>query len=627
MPDRGAKHADKRIAQIDRELRKTYREAQKELEKKLADFNRRFAAQDKKKRQEVRDGKLSEAEYKDWLRRQVFTQQTWERKIAQVESVMLHHNEHAMQIINDSKFDVFAENYYAEAFKVNWIVQGINWEVYNTQALMRLLKDDPDLLPKWKIDQKKDYDWNYQKVNNIIRQGIIQGESVDQLTERLCRDLSSQNESKMRMFARTAITGAQNAGRQVQMEQAAQLGLQVNKKWLATLDNRTRDSHRAMDGEEVPYNEDFSNGLEYPGDPSGSAEEVYNCRCTMITVYPEYEDRSKQWREGETIDGVPYEEWKSGKENAEEKPEEGIAAIKDEIKNHIGEWKTDDLISVGEKFAKEIEKATAQDREDFEKLKKTYEDTKNEIAEIRKQINELDLKGEYGKADELEKRLHELERQRDSISIWRARDELRKKNREAIRETFGKIREIGGVAASDLPTYIGTDRWNYNKKSLREKALEAINYYPKEWLNASASHDVRLESHWTTGRAYYSHYYYRGAYGLPVAEIRFSSSLGTNIHELGHRFEKINSDILKAEKEFYDRRTAGEKLEWLGRGYRRDEKTRRDNFRSAYMGKDYGGSAYELVSMGFEDVYVDYENFYKADPEMANWILGIMAAL
>jgi len=310
MPDRGAKYADKKLSQIDRELRKTYKTAQTELSKKLRDFDRQYKVQDKKKREQVSAGKISEQEYKEWLQRQVFRRGVWEQKIKQVNDVMLHHNQYAAQIINDGRLDVFAENYYAEAFKANWIIQGIDWTVYNTQALQRLIEDEPDLLPKWKIDEKKDYEWNYKKVNNIVRQGIIQGEGVDKIAERLCTDLSTQNENKMRMFARTAITGAQNAGRLVQMQQAEDLGLEVNKRWVATPDSRTRDSHRAIDGEEVPQKEEFSNGLEYPGDPAGDPAEVYNCRCTMESVYPEYEDRSKKWREDVEIDGQPYEEWK-----------------------------------------------------------------------------------------------------------------------------------------------------------------------------------------------------------------------------------------------------------------------------------------------------------------------------
>lgn len=55
------------------------------------------------------------------------------------------------------------------------------------------------------------------------------------------------------------------------------------KQWDAALDSRTRLSHAKVDGEVKELEETFSNGLLYPGDPSGSAAEVINCRCVALT--------------------------------------------------------------------------------------------------------------------------------------------------------------------------------------------------------------------------------------------------------------------------------------------------------------------------------------------------------
>ena len=63
-----------------------------------------------------------------------------------------------------------------------------------------------------------------------------------------------------------------------------------------------------------------------------------------------------------------------------------------------------------------------------------------------------------------------------------------------------------------------------------------------------------------------------------------------------------------------------------GRGYRGDEVTRVDKFLDPYMGKDYGGQAFELVSMGFQYAYTDYERLNQ-DEDMRDWILGILASL
>lgn len=60
-------------------------------------------------------------------------------------------------------------------------------------------------------------------------------------------------------------------------------GADVVKQWDAALDGRTRDSHRMVDGEIRELDKPFSNGLMFPGDPSGSAAEVVNCRCVSNT--------------------------------------------------------------------------------------------------------------------------------------------------------------------------------------------------------------------------------------------------------------------------------------------------------------------------------------------------------
>ena len=84
------------------------------------------------------------------------------------------------------------------------------------------------------------------------------------------------------------------------MKRLAALGVEVQKEWMATLDSRTRESHRNLDGERRELDERFSNGLMYPG-ASGSAKEVYNCRCTMVSYLPKYDSEDEP--------RVTYSEW------------------------------------------------------------------------------------------------------------------------------------------------------------------------------------------------------------------------------------------------------------------------------------------------------------------------------
>lgn len=59
--------------------------------------------------------------------------------------------------------------------------------------------------------------------------------------------------------------------------------------------------------------------------------------------------------------------------------------------------------------------------------------------------------------------------------------------------------------------------------------------------------------------------------------------------------------------------------------YSDDAVTRKDKFVRPYMGRDYGGSYYELVSMGFELLFTNPKELLEKDRDMANWIFGILA--
>ena len=67
-------------------------------------------------------------------------------------------------------------------------------------------------------------------------------------------------------------------------------------------------------------------------------------------------------------------------------------------------------------------------------------------------------------------------------------------------------------------------------------------------------------------------------------------------------------------------------MEWLGKGYASYEKTKKDNFLHEYMGKDYNGQAYELVSMGFEYAYCNPIKLSQ-DKDMEEWIYGLLTTI
>lgn len=112
------------------------------------------------------------------------------------------------------------------------------------------------------------------------------------------------------------------------------------------------------------------------------------------------------------------------------------------------------------------------------------------------------------------------------------------------------------------------------------------------------------------------------------------------LHELAHRMEVVVGEENQAGYRplhyaallFLQQRTQGESLVKLidlypGYAYEDDEVTRPDKFVDAYVGKDYGGRATEVITMGLEMLfYPRYKRDLADDPEMKRWVLGLLAA-
>ena len=113
-------------------------------------------------------------------------------------------------------------------------------------------------------------------------------------------------------WARTYTTAAENAGRVASYERAQGMGIKLKQEWLATLDNRTRHSHRQLDGEKREVGKRFSNGCRYPGDPQAAYAEICNCRCTLVAAVDGI-DQDTADRFSRLPAGTTYEQWKAGK--------------------------------------------------------------------------------------------------------------------------------------------------------------------------------------------------------------------------------------------------------------------------------------------------------------------------
>lgn len=296
MADMGERYTDEALKQLQRRLTGVYLEAKRDVAMKLSSFESAHRERVRKHRQEVQEGKITQADFEAWMRGQVFQREQWQQKVAQVSELLVRADEQAMAMLNDGKVDVFAEN----ANFMGWDLENgtgtdFGFGLMDANTVKRLIKDDPDLLPRPKIDKDKDYAWYNRIVNDAVTQGIIQGEQLDDIMLRIANDSGERSINAMLRNARTAYTGAQNAGRMQGMKQAEAKGVRVQKEWSAFMDSRVRDAHAELNGQRVDIDEPFDSMLGpimCPGDPGADPANVYNCRCTLKQYFPDYPDAS-----------------------------------------------------------------------------------------------------------------------------------------------------------------------------------------------------------------------------------------------------------------------------------------------------------------------------------------------
>jgi hypothetical protein len=113
--------------------------------------------------------------------------------------------------------------------------------------------------------------------------GFREGEGIDELRRRV-QGATGEARSRAEAIARTNVIGAANMGAAARVDQMGDAAPPF-KQWLSTMDARTRPTHVRADGQVVPRQQSFDVGgarLRVPGDPSGPAHEVINCRCTTL---------------------------------------------------------------------------------------------------------------------------------------------------------------------------------------------------------------------------------------------------------------------------------------------------------------------------------------------------------
>lgn len=322
--DAGQIESERLLKQIERDVIGFYGEAKKDIEHKFNEFNRKTKIKEEIKRKQLKAGEITQDEFNDWLSGQIIAGERWKEQLEVLSSDLTNAHNIAQSMVNGYMPEMYAIGHNYGTYQIEKIAKmSTSYTLYDRQTVERLIRENPEILPKLKPLSKTARDirdgkikrWEKRQIQSNCLQGILQGESIPEIAERISKITMQEAKSTIR-YARTMTTGAENAGRIDSYKRAENKGIEIEQQWLATLDNRTREEHREMDGEHVKIGEKFSNGCEYPGDPSGDPGEVWNCRCTLIPLLigndnEDVTDLSE--RESSKLEGMSYSEWKKAK--------------------------------------------------------------------------------------------------------------------------------------------------------------------------------------------------------------------------------------------------------------------------------------------------------------------------
>jgi hypothetical protein len=114
---------------------------------------------------------------------------------------------------------------------------------------------------------------------DAIAGGLDEKQTAKLIQSRISSDGGALSRLRSRVISRTESHSASNASSQMAAKAS---GLPMQKEWIASGGERTRENHLIAHGQIVAMDEPFVVGMDLlmqPGDMSGSAEEVINCRC------------------------------------------------------------------------------------------------------------------------------------------------------------------------------------------------------------------------------------------------------------------------------------------------------------------------------------------------------------
>lgn len=273
---------DREILKLQRELSRFYSKAEKSVDK----TTQRFAESIKEKAdsllqaieeaEDTKDKRKAKADYQKFFL-SVTMSKPFRDMCKESAEILYRANVQSFERINDKTASVYTDHYNATA-------EDLGREFKN--EFLTISEEEAEKygqITETKIDKRKDTSWSTKLMTSAVISAAFMGYTSFEVLRYATKRTVERNRKYAQKHASDILTDAETKGRLDSMCRTDDEGFETRKKWVCTLDNRTRATHRLYDSMgSIPLDEEWAEGLSRPRDPNGSPDEIENCRCELI---------------------------------------------------------------------------------------------------------------------------------------------------------------------------------------------------------------------------------------------------------------------------------------------------------------------------------------------------------
>lgn len=286
------KKSNKDEAAVNAELKKAYEAAYKDIQGKVEAFMKDHPNMTYVESQQLSRMKSLETQIKDALN----------KLYGEVRSMAYE------QDLKEAEYGYFGEWYNIE----NQLQANVSFGMLDDAKIKKLIEMPVDGIPLSKRLYGSLLGDTQKAINEVLKEGLIQGYDNRKMARRL-QDTTNVSYRKAKTIIRTESGRVNSMARQEAMDEAARHGVEGQKRWISTLDRKTRHSHAVLDGQIVGKDEEFETldgSRAMMPRMFGIAAEDINCRCGCTSVIAGFVQTRR--RDGETKKLVKtdnYESW------------------------------------------------------------------------------------------------------------------------------------------------------------------------------------------------------------------------------------------------------------------------------------------------------------------------------